>query len=81
MYNELKGNDKKKHAELYVNNIWLGRVVYYYWSETSDLIKLYNKNMYMTAQFFKDKVKVVLEEENIEDKAYEHIYNKYNKEE
>lgn len=70
MANTIIGNGKKKHADLYVKGKHIGRVVYYYWSEDNNIIRLHDKNKYILAQFFKDEVVVVLEEEDIEDAPY-----------
>lgn len=66
--NNIIGNGQKKHADIFVNNVWIGRVTYYYWSEDNKVIRLHDKNKYVVAQFFtnkvKDNVQVVLEEED-----------------
>lgn len=62
------GNSEKKKADIYVNNIWIGRIIYYYVSEEDKIIRLHDKNKYVIAQFFKDKVYVELDK--MEDNYY-----------
>ena len=70
MGNTIIGNGQKKHAELYIKGVFIGRVVYYYWSESDNLIRLHDKNKYVIAQFDRSKVVVLLEEEVVEDAPY-----------
>lgn len=74
MGNTIIGNGKKQHAELYVKGVFIGRVVYYYWSKSDNLIRLHDKNKYVIAQFNPQAVVVLLEEvseeEPVEDVPY-----------
>lgn len=75
MGNTIIGNGQKKHADLYVKGVFIGRVVYYYWSESDNLIRLHDKNKYVIAQFDTKAVVVLLEEvleeeEPVEDAPY-----------
>lgn len=69
MENVIRGNNKKKYADLYVKGKHIGRVYYYYWSENDELIRLHDQNKYVIAQLFKDKVVVIFNREKIEDES------------
>ena len=62
----IKGNDQKKHADLYIKGKHIGRITYYYWSEEGVIIRFHDKNKYIIAQIFKDEVNVIFNED-IED--------------
>ena len=71
MGNTIIGNGTKKHADLYVRCVFIGRVVYYYWSKGDYLIRLHDKNKYVIAQFDTKAVVVLLEEVREEDEPVE----------
>ena len=63
MGNTIIGNGSKKYAELYVKGNFIARIVYYYWSEGNGFLRLHDKNKYIIAQIDRNKVVVLLEDE------------------
>lgn len=59
------GDGTKKHADILLKNgNMIGRVVYYYYSYNNMLIRLLDKNKYVTAQFYRGYVDIDLEEDD-----------------
>ena len=66
--NKIYGNGKKKHANIRIRSLLVGRVIYYYWSEDDNgIIRLLDINKHIIAQFDTKQINVELEDEDYDE--------------